>query len=29
VALEDLTEIVTGGDAVIIDGNRGLAILKH
>ncbi len=27
VALEDLTEIVRGGDAVIVDGNRGLVIV--
>jgi len=27
VALEDLTEIVHGGDTVIIDGNRGLVIV--
>ena len=28
VALEDLTEIVRGGDAVIVDGNRGLVIVN-
>jgi phosphotransferase system enzyme I (PtsI) len=28
VALEDLTEIVHGGDPVIIDGNRGIAIVN-
>ncbi len=28
VALEDLTEIVRGGDSVIIDGNRGLVIVN-
>jgi len=28
VALEDLTEIVRGGDTVIIDGNRGLVIIN-
>lgn len=28
VALEDLTEIVTGGDTVIIDGNRGIVIVN-
>ncbi|MBL7107331.1 MAG: phosphoenolpyruvate--protein phosphotransferase [Phycisphaerae bacterium] len=28
VALEDFTEIVTGGDTVIIDGNRGIVILN-
>ena len=28
VALEDLTEIVHGGDTVIIDGNRGLVIIN-
>ncbi len=28
VALEDLTEIVRGGDTVIIDGNRGLVIVN-
>jgi phosphotransferase system enzyme I (PtsI) len=28
VALEDLTEIVHGGDSVIIDGNRGLVIVN-
>jgi phosphotransferase system enzyme I (PtsI) len=28
VALEDLTEIVHGGDLVIIDGNRGIAIVN-
>jgi phosphotransferase system enzyme I (PtsI) len=28
VALEDLTEIVRGGDQVIIDGNRGLVIVN-
>jgi len=28
VALEDLTEIVSGGDTVIIDGNRGLVIVN-
>jgi len=28
VALEDLTEIVTGGDIVIIDGNRGIVIVN-
>ncbi len=28
VALEDLTEIVHGGDTVIIDGNRGLVIVN-
>ncbi len=27
VALEDLTEIARGGDAVIVDGNRGLVIV--
>jgi len=26
VALEDLTEIISGGDSVIIDGNRGIVI---
>ncbi|MDI9432521.1 MAG: phosphoenolpyruvate--protein phosphotransferase [Sedimentisphaerales bacterium] len=28
VALEDLTEIASGGDSVIIDGNRGLVIVN-
>ncbi|MDI6449737.1 phosphoenolpyruvate--protein phosphotransferase [Anaerobaca lacustris] len=28
VALEDLTEIVSGGDSVIVDGNRGLVIVN-
>ncbi|MBN1362600.1 MAG: phosphoenolpyruvate--protein phosphotransferase [Sedimentisphaerales bacterium] len=28
VALEDLTEIVRGGDNVIVDGNRGLVIVN-
>ncbi len=28
VALEDLTEIITGGDTVIIDGNRGIVIVN-
>ncbi len=28
VALEDLTEIVSGGDSVIIDGNRGLVVVN-
>ncbi|UCG56671.1 MAG: phosphoenolpyruvate--protein phosphotransferase [Phycisphaerales bacterium] len=28
VALEDLTEIVGGGDVVIIDGNRGIVIVN-
>jgi phosphotransferase system enzyme I (PtsI) len=28
VALEDLTECVSGGDTVIIDGNRGLVIVN-
>jgi len=28
VALEDLTEIVHGGDTVIIDGNRGIVIVN-
>ena len=28
VALEDLTEIVHGGDTVIIDGNRGIVIVS-
>jgi phosphotransferase system enzyme I (PtsI) len=28
VALEDLTEIVSGGDAVIIDGNRGIVVVN-
>jgi phosphotransferase system enzyme I (PtsI) len=28
VALEDLTETVSGGDTVIIDGNRGLVIVN-
>lgn len=28
VALEDLTEIVRGGDSVVIDGNRGLVIVN-
>lgn len=28
VALEDLTEIVNGGDLVIIDGNRGIVIVN-
>ncbi len=28
VALEDLTEIVRGGDTVIIDGNRGIVIVN-
>ncbi len=28
VALEDLTETVTGGDTVVIDGNRGLVIVN-
>ncbi|MHC4158019.1 MAG: phosphoenolpyruvate--protein phosphotransferase [Planctomycetota bacterium] len=28
VALEDLTEIVSGGDTVIIDGNRGIVIVN-
>jgi phosphotransferase system enzyme I (PtsI) len=28
VALEDLTEIIHGGDSVIIDGNRGLVIVN-
>ncbi len=28
VALEDLTEIVHGGDSVIVDGNRGLVIVN-
>ncbi|MHC4264861.1 MAG: phosphoenolpyruvate--protein phosphotransferase [Planctomycetota bacterium] len=28
VALEDLTEIVTGGDTVIVDGNRGIVVVN-
>ena len=28
VALEDLTESISGGDTVIIDGNRGIAIVN-
>jgi len=28
VALEDLTEFVTGGDTVIVDGNRGVVIVN-
>ncbi len=28
VALEDLTEIIRGGDTVIIDGNRGIVIVN-
>ena len=28
VALEDLTELVSGGDAVIVDGNRGIVIVN-
>ncbi len=28
VALEDLTETITGGDTVIIDGNRGIVIVN-
>jgi len=28
VALEDLTEYVTGGDTVIVDGNRGIVIVN-
>ncbi|MHC4187042.1 MAG: phosphoenolpyruvate--protein phosphotransferase, partial [Planctomycetota bacterium] len=28
VALEDLTEVVTGGDTVIVDGNRGIVIVN-
>ena len=28
VALEDLTEIVRGGDTIIIDGNRGIVIVN-
>ncbi|MHC4755400.1 MAG: phosphoenolpyruvate--protein phosphotransferase, partial [Planctomycetota bacterium] len=28
VALEDLTEVVTGSDTVIIDGNRGIVIVN-
>ncbi len=28
VALEDLTEVVRGGDTVVIDGNRGIAIVN-
>lgn len=28
VALEDLTEVVLGGDTVIIDGNRGIVIVE-
>ena len=28
VALEDLTEIVSGGDTAIIDGNRGIVIIN-
>jgi len=28
VALEDLTESITGGDTVIVDGNRGLVIIN-
>ncbi|MGA1980049.1 MAG: phosphoenolpyruvate--protein phosphotransferase [Sedimentisphaerales bacterium] len=28
VALEDLTEIITGGDTVVIDGNRGIVIVN-
>ena len=28
VALEDLTEIVSGGDTVIIDGNRGIVVVN-
>ncbi len=28
VALEDLTEIVHGGDTIVIDGNRGIAIVN-
>jgi phosphotransferase system enzyme I (PtsI) len=28
VALEDLTEIVRGGDSVVVDGNRGLVIVN-
>jgi phosphotransferase system enzyme I (PtsI) len=28
VALEDLTETITGGDVVIIDGNRGIVVVN-
>jgi phosphotransferase system enzyme I (PtsI) len=28
VALEDLTETITGGDTVIIDGNRGIVVVN-
>ena len=28
VALEDLTEIISGGDTVIVDGNRGIVIVN-
>lgn len=28
VALEDLTELISGGDTVIIDGNRGIVIVN-
>jgi phosphotransferase system enzyme I (PtsI) len=28
VALEDLTEYVSGGDAIIVDGNRGIVIVN-
>ena len=28
VALEDLTEVISGGDTVIIDGNRGIVIVN-
>jgi phosphotransferase system enzyme I (PtsI) len=28
VALEDLTEVVRGGDSIIIDGNRGIVIVN-
>lgn len=28
VALEDLTEIINGGDTVIVDGNRGIVIVN-
>ena len=28
VALEDLTDVITGGDNVIIDGNRGIVIIN-
>ena len=28
VALEDLTELVSGGDTVIVDGNRGIVIVN-